>query len=68
MNMWSVATETLRTYLEPLLATAQATRNLERWLTASHDCSQTVEIEPLLRQLQAPTLIPCGGPPTFSSR
>jgi len=52
--------ETLRTYLEPLFATPEATRNLERWFGTSHDNSQTVEVEPLLRRLQAPTLIVWG--------
>lgn len=60
-----VTDETLRTYLAPLFATAQATRNLERWLTASGDCSQTVEIEPLLGQLKAPTLIVWGTADPF---
>jgi pimeloyl-ACP methyl ester carboxylesterase len=60
-----VPAETLRTYLEPLFATPEATRNLERWLTASGDCSQTVEIEPLLHQLQAPTLIAWGTADVF---
>jgi hypothetical protein len=59
--MWSVLQRKPRArYLEPLLATPQATRNPERWLTAWQDCSQTVEIEPLLRQLQAPTPIHVG--------
>jgi pimeloyl-ACP methyl ester carboxylesterase len=60
-----VSAETLRTYLGPLLATVQATRNLERWLTSSGDCSQTVEIEPLLRRLRAPTLIVWGNADVF---
>ncbi len=52
-----LAAETVRTYLEPLFATPDATRNLERWFQSSHDNSQTVSIEPLLRRLIAPTLI-----------
>jgi pimeloyl-ACP methyl ester carboxylesterase len=60
-----VSVDTLRAYLEPLLATPQATRNLERWLTSSEDCSQTTEIEPLLRQLRAPTLIVWGTADVF---
>jgi pimeloyl-ACP methyl ester carboxylesterase len=60
-----VSTETLRAYLEPLFATPEATRNLERWLTASGDNGQTVEIEPLLRRLQAPTLIVWGTADVF---
>lgn len=60
-----VSAETLHAYLDPLYGTPQATRNLERWLTASGDCSQTTEIEPLLRQLQAPTLIVWGTADVF---
>jgi pimeloyl-ACP methyl ester carboxylesterase len=60
-----VSAETLRAYLEPLFATPEATRNLERWLVALDDNSQTVEIEPLLRQLKAPTLIVWGTGDVF---
>jgi len=60
-----VSTETLRAYLEPLFATPEATRNLERWLIAEDDNSPTVEIEPLLRQLRAPTLIVWGTADVF---
>jgi pimeloyl-ACP methyl ester carboxylesterase len=60
-----VSTETLRAYLQPLFATPEATRNLERWLAAMDDNSQTVEIEPLLRQLKAPTLIVWGTADVF---
>jgi pimeloyl-ACP methyl ester carboxylesterase len=60
-----VSAETLRAYLQPLFATPQATRNLERWLIASGDHSQTVEIESLLRQLQAATLIVWGTADVF---
>ena len=52
--------ETLRVYLGPLFATPEATRALERWLVSFEDASQTREIEPLLRQLTAPTLIVWG--------
>jgi pimeloyl-ACP methyl ester carboxylesterase len=52
--------QTLRTYLEPLFATPDTIRNLERWFVWSGDCSQTVVIEPLLRELQAPTLVVWG--------
>jgi pimeloyl-ACP methyl ester carboxylesterase len=61
----SVSTDTLRTYLEPLFATPEATRNLERWLIAGDDNSPTVEIEPMLRQLKAPTLIVWGTADVF---
>jgi pimeloyl-ACP methyl ester carboxylesterase len=52
--------ETVRTYLKPLYATPAATRNLERWFGSSHENSQTVAIEPLLRRLEAPTLVVWG--------
>jgi pimeloyl-ACP methyl ester carboxylesterase len=60
-----VSSDTLRTYLEPIYATEQATRNLERWLASSGDTHQTVEVEPLLRQLHAPTLIVWGSGDVF---
>ena len=60
-----VSAETLRAYLEPLFATPEATRNLERLLIALDDNSQTVEIEPLLRKLKAPTLIVWGTDDVF---
>ena len=59
-NIDAVSDETLRVYLGPLLATPEATRALERWLVCFEDASQTREIEPLLRQLTAPTLIVWG--------
>lgn len=52
--------ETVHTYLEPLFATPDAVRNLERWFIRWDDCSQTVVVEPLLRQLTAPTLVVWG--------
>jgi pimeloyl-ACP methyl ester carboxylesterase len=60
-----VPDETLRNYLAPLFSTPERARDLERWLTLSGDCSQTVEIEPLLRQLRAPTLIMWGTADPF---
>jgi pimeloyl-ACP methyl ester carboxylesterase len=60
-----VSVDTIRAYVEPLFRTAAATKNLERWLTSSGDCKQTVEIEPLLRKLQAPTLIVWGTADVF---
>jgi len=60
-----VSDETLRSYVAPLFSTPQRARDLERWLTSSGDCSQTVEIEPLLRQLRAPTLIMWGTADPF---
>lgn len=52
--------ETLRVYLEPLFATPEALRNIERWFSTYQDCSPTVEVEPFLRRLQAPTLVVWG--------
>jgi pimeloyl-ACP methyl ester carboxylesterase len=56
----AVSDETLRAYVSPLFATPEATRALERWLIGFEDVSQTREIEPLLRELTAPTLIVWG--------
>jgi pimeloyl-ACP methyl ester carboxylesterase len=56
--------ETFRTYLEPLFANAEATRQLERFF-GSLDCRQTVAVEPLLRRLDAPTLIVWGTDDIF---
>ena len=61
-----VAPETLAAYVKPLFATPEATHGLERWLAALGDTSQTTEIEPLLRQFTAPTLVVWGtGDPFF---
>jgi pimeloyl-ACP methyl ester carboxylesterase len=54
-----VSDETFRTWLEPVYGTPEAVRNLERFITAS-DCRHTVAVEPLLRRLEAPTLIVWG--------
>jgi pimeloyl-ACP methyl ester carboxylesterase len=51
-----VSDETFRTYLEPVYGTPAAVHNLERFIAAM-DCRHTVAIEPLLRRLEAPTLI-----------
>jgi pimeloyl-ACP methyl ester carboxylesterase len=51
--------ETLRGFLSPLLASEERVRNVERFFAAM-DCAQTVEVEPLLRRLQAPTLVMWG--------
>ena len=48
--------EVYRVYIEPLCATPQTRDNFHRYWLA-FDNSQTVAIEPLLRQLQAPALI-----------
>jgi pimeloyl-ACP methyl ester carboxylesterase len=60
-----ISAETFQTYLAPLFADPQAIRNLERWFASSHDCSQTVVVEPLLRRLEAPTLIVWGTADIF---
>ncbi|HEX3918553.1 MAG TPA: alpha/beta hydrolase [Caulobacteraceae bacterium] len=61
-----VSPETLATYVRPLVATPEATRNLERWLVALQDTTQTTEIAPQLRQLRVPTLVVWGaGDPFF---
>jgi pimeloyl-ACP methyl ester carboxylesterase len=52
--------QTLQTYLEPLFATPQSIAHLQRWFEHSGKNSQTVIIEPLLRQLMAPTLVVWG--------
>lgn len=56
--------ETARTYLEPLFATPEATRHLERFILGL-DCRHTVVVEPLLRRLEAPTLIVWGTGDVF---
>jgi pimeloyl-ACP methyl ester carboxylesterase len=60
-----ISAETFQTYLAPLFADRQAIRNLERWFASSHNCSQTVVVEPLLRRLEAPTLIVWGTADIF---
>jgi len=59
-----VSAETFNTYLSPLFSTVAATRNLERFIAAM-DCRQTTTIEPLLRRLDAPTLIVWGTDDVF---
>jgi pimeloyl-ACP methyl ester carboxylesterase len=56
--------DTLRAFLAPLLASDARVRNLERFFEAM-DCRQTVEVEPLLRKLDAPTLIVWGTADIF---
>ena len=48
--------ETIRTYLQPIVSTAQRRADTNRFWNVM-DCSQTVSIEPQLRHLTAPTLI-----------
>ncbi len=56
--------KTVRTYLEPLFRTPEATRLFERMFERM-DNSQTVAIEPLLRALTAPALIVWGTSDIF---
>lgn len=56
--------DTLQGFLRPLLASDERVRNLERFF-ASMDCRQTVEVESLLRTLQAPTLLVWGTADVF---
>jgi pimeloyl-ACP methyl ester carboxylesterase len=56
--------EDFQTWLEPLFATPTSTRNLERFIM-SFDNKQTVVVEPLLRKLEAPTLIVWGTADAF---
>jgi pimeloyl-ACP methyl ester carboxylesterase len=56
--------DTLRGFLEPLLASDARVKNLERFFQAM-DCRQTVEVEPLLRRLEAPTLVVWGTADIF---
>jgi pimeloyl-ACP methyl ester carboxylesterase len=56
--------ESVRVYIEPLVATPEASENVRRyWL--SFDCAQTVAVEPALRRLQVPTLVVWGTADTF---
>jgi pimeloyl-ACP methyl ester carboxylesterase len=65
-DVGKIAPETLAAYVKPLFATPEATHGLERWLAALGDTTQTTEIEPLLRQFTAPTLVVWGtGDPFF---
>lgn len=57
-------TDTVATYLGPLMASPERIADLERWF-AGHDNIQTVEVEPLLRQLTAPTLVVWGTADEF---
>lgn len=52
--------EVIRTYLEPLCQSPERVRRLEDYFLA-FDCSQTVAIEPQLRELRVPTLVMWGA-------
>jgi pimeloyl-ACP methyl ester carboxylesterase len=58
-NPDQLSADDFQTWLEPIFATPASTRNIERFI-AAFDNSQTVAVEPLLRRLQAPTLIVWG--------
>lgn len=57
--------QTVRTYLGPLFSSPERIADLERWFAETHDNSQTVEIEPRLRELTAPTLVVWGTDDVF---
>jgi len=59
-----ISADDFRTWLDPLFASETSTRNLERFI-AGFDNRQTVAIAPLLRELQAPTLIVWGTSDPF---
>ena len=54
-----VSDDTIETYLRPFLASAQRTRDLQRFVNA-FDCRHTLAIEDGLRQVRTPTLIAWG--------
>jgi pimeloyl-ACP methyl ester carboxylesterase len=56
--------EGFRTWLEPLFKTPASIRNVERFIT-SFDNKQTVAVGPLLRKLEAPTLVVWGTADVF---
>jgi len=60
----SVSDEAIEAYLRPHLASAQRTRDLERFL-AAFDCNDTVSVEAQLKKLQAPTLVAWGSDDIF---
>jgi pimeloyl-ACP methyl ester carboxylesterase len=57
--------DAVREYLAPLAASAESIALLERWFEVAHDNQQTVEIEPLLRELRAPAQILWGTADPF---
>ncbi len=56
--------DTLRGFLEPLLTSDDRVASLERFFR-SMDPRQTIEVEPLLRRLEAPTLVVWGTADIF---
>ena len=59
-----LSAETFRKSLAPLLSSEQRTRDLMRFIAAM-DCRDTVAVEPLLRRLEAPTLVAWGTADRF---
>ena len=59
-----LSSEDFKTWLEPLFKSPASIRNLERFI-AAFDNKQTVAVEPLLRKLEAPTLIVWGTDDVF---
>lgn len=58
-NAATVSDEAIEVYLQPHVASAQRTRDLERFL-AAFDSSHTIAVEAQLKTLEAPTLIVWG--------
>jgi len=56
--------ETFKASLAPLLSSEQRTRDFMRFIAAM-DCRDTVAVEPLLRRLEAPTLVVWGTADDF---
>lgn len=59
-----ISADDFRTSLGPLVSSEQRIADLTRFLTVM-DCRQTVEVEPLLRKLSAPTLVVWGTADEF---
>jgi pimeloyl-ACP methyl ester carboxylesterase len=60
----AVDDDTVRTYLAPIYGTAEAARNVERFV-AAQDCRHTLAIEAQLRRVAVPTLIAWGTDDVF---
>jgi pimeloyl-ACP methyl ester carboxylesterase len=59
-----ISDDTIETYLRPHLRSPQRLHHLERFVNA-FDCRHTVDIEPALKLVQAPTLIAWGTEDIF---
>lgn len=59
-----LAPETVATYLGPLVASPEAFRDFERFLS-TFDCAATVSVYDRLRRLEAPTLVMWGTDDSF---